>query len=110
MLKARPIPIQDLRTLAGQATCISSLLHAWRPFVSMIWTTLYNSKARRWWEQDSIWQKPVSIALKWMVAFLHGQRGPLVRVYRLADYLGESELTEVVTDASPTARGGYRGA
>mgnify|MGYP002281324822 CR=1 FL=1 len=107
MLQARTIPLDSLRTLAGQATCIASLLHAWRPFVSMVWAPLYDSKARCWWEPGSIWKKPVEIALKWMAAFLHGQRGSLVRIYRLADYLGEGELTEVVTDASPNALGGY---
>ena len=73
----------------------------------MILAPSYDGKARCWWEPGSIWQKPVSTALKWMAAFLHGQRASLVRSYRLADYLGEGELTEVVTDASPNALGGY---
>ena len=107
MLKQRTITIKSLRTLAGQATCIASLLHAWRPFVSMIWAPLYDSKARCWWAPESVWQKPVAIALKWMAAFLHKQRGSLIRIYRLSDYLGEGSLVEVVTDASPTGLGGY---
>ena len=44
-LKFNAIELSDLRTLAGQATCISSLPHVWRPFVSMIWAPLYNPRS-----------------------------------------------------------------
>ena len=37
MMAVNAVGVDKLRTLAGRATCISSLLHVWRPFVSMLW-------------------------------------------------------------------------
>ena len=57
MLAERTVSLKALRTLAGQATCIASLLHAWRPFVGMLWAPMYDPKARCRWDQHSIWIK-----------------------------------------------------
>ena len=63
------ISSKDLRTLVGQATCIASLLHVWRPFVAMIWAPLYCHTARRPWDADKVWATAVAIALSWTSAF-----------------------------------------
>ena len=60
------IDVKELRTLAGQATCIASLLHVWRPFVAMIWAPLYCAKARCPWDSGKVWTAAVVIALNWM--------------------------------------------
>ena len=90
MRSTNTIPLKELRTLAGQATCIASLLHVWRPSVAMIWAPLYCHKARCPWDAEKVWTSAVAIALGWMSAFLRGVRGSLMRIYRLADDLGEA--------------------
>ena len=106
MLRYNTARLKDLTTLAGRASCISALLHTWRPFVSMLWGPIYNPRAHCEDVPGSFWVKSLAIPLHWMKAFLEGSAGTLVREYRLCDYLGEGPETLLAIDASPLGIGG----
>ena len=82
--------IDALRSLAGRATGVASLLHTWRPFVSMLWAPIFSSKAKCPFDESKIWRKTVEVPLAWMRAFLRGAHGALQRTYHLAAYLQEA--------------------
>ena len=107
MFEVSAVYIEDLRSLAGRATCVSSLLHTWRPFVSMLWAPIFSAKARCPFDESKVWRKTVDVPLAWMRAFLRGARGTLKRIYLLSAYLQEGDLIEIVTDASPTGLGAF---
>ena len=99
--------IRDLRKLAGRASCIASLLHVWRPFVSMLWGPIYNSRCHCSDSPGQLWTKGVLVPLTWIRAFLGGRRGTLTRRYSLSSYLGEGLDVEIVMDASGRGLGAY---
>ena len=99
--------VDKLRTLAGRATCISSLLHVWRPFVSMLWGPIYNTRSRCPFDPLKVWRTAVDVPLRWMNAFLIGAAGSLSRIYRLSSYLQEGDRVTIVTDASPLGIGAF---
>ena len=105
--KKNYVTVEKLRELAGRATCISSLIHVWRPFVSMLWGPIYSSRSRCPFNPDRVWKSAVEIPLRWMQAFLDGARGTVSRTYTLAAYLQEGERYTVVTDASPVGLGAF---
>ena len=61
MLKLNVIPITELRTLAGRVTCISSLVHVWRPFVAMLWAPMYCHRSRCSFAPEKVWQSAVMV-------------------------------------------------
>ena len=107
MFRGNAVAIDALRSLAGRATCVASLLHTWRPFVSMLWAPIFSSKAKCPFDESKIWRKTVEVPLAWMRAFLRGAHGTLQRTYHLAAYLKEGDCIEIVTDASPTGIGAF---
>ena len=94
-------PLDELRTIAGRATCVASVLHVWMPFVTMLWAPQYDmrSRCKRW--HNRVYKSAAEIPLKWVLAFVSGVRGTLTRTYYLEEYLSEGLDVEIVTDASP---------
>ena len=107
MMRFNSVLVDKLRTLAGRATCISSLIHVWRPFVSMLWVPIYNTRSRCPFDPDRVWRSAVEVPLRWMRAFLAGTHGTLSRTYTLAAYRQEGDQYTVVTDASPLGLGAF---
>ena len=105
--KANAVSIDVLRSLAGKATCVSSLVHVWRPFVSMLWAPIYDRRSRCHFDQLKVWRRAIDIPLRWMDAFLRGTMGTLQRTYTLASYLHEGDKYSIVVDASPWGLGAY---
>ena len=91
MMAVGAVRLDDLRSLAGRATCVSSLVHVWRPFVAMLWAPPYCQRSPCHFGPMTVWRKSVGIPLKWMDAFLRGTFGTLHRCYRLAGYLHEGD-------------------
>ena len=55
------VPIESLRILAGKATCVSSLLHVWRPFVGMLWAPTFDSRSKCKHSPEHVWFRAVRI-------------------------------------------------
>ena len=101
------VEVDGLRSLAGKAICVASLLHTWRPFINMLWGPIYDTRSRCPFNPTRVWLKAVEVPLKWMRAFLDGTQGTLSRTYTLAAYLQEGEVVQIVADASPTGLGAF---
>ena len=61
MMATTTVLIADLRTLAGRATCISTLLHVWRPFIAMLWAPIYSHRSRCQLFGETVWTSAITI-------------------------------------------------
>ena len=95
MMKQGAIDISALQTLAGQSNCIAGLLYTWRPFVSMLYGPIYDTRSRCPFNGQKVWRCALDVPLTWMSAFLKGVRGTLSRTYFLSDFLGEGDQISV---------------
>ena len=107
MIAVSTVTLKALRCLAGQANCVASLLHVWRPFVSMLWAPLYDMRSRCPFGAGRVWRCALDIPLYWIRAFMSKSRGTLERKYRLSDDLGLGQQYSITTDASPTRMGAW---
>ena len=102
------IAIKDLRSLAGKLNAISSVVYTLRPFMFQFWaalssTEILKSKAPK----GMVWIKQIQISLKWVIAFMNGFKGSLVREFDLDSYLQKGRKIVVTLDASPFGIGAY---
>ena len=79
MMAVNAVRLDDLRSLAGRATCVSSLVRVWRSIVAMSWAPLYCQRSRCHFDPMKVWRKSVDIPLKWIDASLRGTFGSLHR-------------------------------
>ena len=59
MMAVNALRMYDLRSVAGRATCVSSLVHVWRPCVAMLWAPLDCQRSRRHVDPMEVWMKSV---------------------------------------------------
>ena len=104
------VSVKTLRTYAGKACSIASLIDVMRPFCNDIYGTIRSvdnpdkpSKA----PPNCAWSVQVKPATGWIKAFLSRQRGSICRVFRLNAFLGIGTWVEFYLDASPWGIGGF---
>ena len=81
MLRKNVVSVLEVRSLAGKAMNVASLLFVWRPFLSAFWaaiTTATGSPA-----VNCIWVKQIAVTLCWLQASLIGRRGHIERIFTL---------------------------
>ena len=105
VLKSNVVSIRLLRSLAGRANHVASLLRTWRPFLQQLWGAL-SATGRCHAPAGCIWTKQVAPALWWLRAFLAGARGTVVRSFALEVWANWVEPVCVTIDASPYGLGG----
>ena len=75
---------KELRSSVGKAQSIASLLHTWRPFISMLWAALYAPHSGA--PPGCVWHKQVAEPLSWIRAFNRECKGNILRVFQVAAY------------------------
>ena len=98
------ISIDDLRSLAGKANHIATLIYAWRPFLDQIWAAISQSKPDNA-PKGKVWVKAILSSLQWLLLFWEGEPGALVRRWRLDFYLSPGIKVSMHLDASPFGLG-----
>ena len=104
------VSIMELRTYAGKACSMASLIDVMRPFIKDVYGTIRAvddadkpSKA----PPNCAWTVQIRPATAWIRAFLSRQRGSISRVFRLNTFLGVGTWVEFFLDASPWGIGGF---
>ena len=95
-----------LKSFAGKASSFASILIFWRPFLRSIWTAIY-AVTSDGTPRNCVWVKQFVVAVKWILAFLNGVQGNMVRVFDLDVYAGVGPFARMVFDASPWGAGGF---
>ena len=104
-LSANVVTVQALRSLAGRGNHIASLLWAWRPFLQGLWAAL-STKLPSKAPNGCVWTKQVAASLTWLLAFLRGREGSIVRTFTLEAYFNYGPRIRITLDASPWGLGG----
>ena len=73
----------------------------------MIWGALGSQGLQSNAPVNTVWRSQFQNSLDWVLAFLSGQRGSLVRSYSFSTYARLGLKVEMVLDASPWGIGGY---
>jgi hypothetical protein len=107
------VPIRILRSFAGKAANISTLIFMWRPFLRMVWAALAEAMTKQSGAPPNCaWVKTCSPTLKWIDAFLKQERqltgtDMLIRTYYLKNHITDRNIRmSIITDASPWGLGG----
>ena len=100
------IPEKALRKFTGRAVHVASLIFGWQPFVGMLWAPLCQDFNRQGAPLHCVWRRQIEAPLKWIAAFLVGQRGTLQRIFDAKAYHACEANTVLVCDASPWGLGG----
>ena len=104
VLSRNVVSVKELRSLTGKAQSMASLLYVWRPFVHMLYGAItadtYGNAP-----PGTRWVKQVSQPLQWLMAFLDGVVGSLVRRFPLTSYQRRGDFLSITTDASPNGLG-----
>ena len=98
------VPKKTVRSLAGRTNHVATLLWAWRPFLQAIWASLSSSATHA--PRGYIWTKQFSHAVEWILAFLAGTQGSIIRTFWVDAYLNRGEPVRLLLDASPWGYGG----
>ena len=107
-LRSNVIAVKALRSFAGVASHVASLVYAWRPFLFEVWGALKSAGSG-----DSrapprcIWTSQCRPALLWIEAFLTGKQGSICITYRLDAFLNQGVKIRIVGDASPWGFGTF---
>ena len=96
---------KELRSYVGKAQSIASLLHTWRPFISMLWAALYAPHSGA--PPGCVWHKQVAEPLSWIRAFNRECKGNILRVFQVAAYFNKGTDIKVCVDASPFGIGAW---
>ena len=109
MLASNVISIKDVRCYVGKAQQIASLLHVWRPFLSNIWNAISksNDAKRPGAPAGCIWSKQIGGDLEWILEFLNGTKGTIIRDFHLDVYKNRGRQVRIVSDASPWGIGAW---
>ena len=107
-LSANVVPLKALRSFVGLATHFASVLFAWRPFLAELWaavtsavTPQHSQPSRGGLPTHCVWTLQLRHTLRWMRAFLDGQRGVNSITYSVEAFLGRGTRVRIVGDASP---------
>ena len=101
MLQADVIGFKPLRSIAGKARNVATVIYMWRPFLSQSWAALasadepVSSKSAH-----CVWLLQIEGSLAWLLAFLDSQQGTILRVLTFNSYSGVTAPLEITTDAS----------
>ena len=112
LIKTNVVPLRLLRSYAGQANHISSLLFAWRPFLDCLWGAIAGAVAKGSDKKltnapkATIWRKQIQPTLDWITSLLEHVAGSLTREWHFAAYLQDAWELHFILDASPYGLGG----
>ncbi len=103
-LKVNVCSRKAIRSLAGRACHVASVVWPLRPFLQQLWGAVSSppSLARG---PTGIWTSQVRQSLEWLLAFLDGTRGTLVREYTVMDVFNAAPRIAITLDASPWGLG-----
>ena len=82
---------------------IASVIYVWRPFVQELYSALHAEKTNA--PKGCIWTKQVHHSFSWILAFLAGERGSIIRDYSLSHFRREGPDVVITWDASPWGMG-----
>lgn len=102
-LASNVIAIKSLRTLIGKVMSIATVIYVWRPFVQELYAALYETNTRA--PPGCVWVKQIYHSLQWLLCFLAGEQGGIIRKYSLAHYLRLGPQVRITWDASPYGMG-----
>ena len=105
MLSRNVVPEKELRSFAGKAMNVATLIVVWRPFLAFIWAALSSSATRA--PKNCIWTRQFRLSLLWLSEFLNGTAGTITRTYEYDQYYGSPAAVVITTDASPHGIGGF---
>ena len=105
-LSKNVLSVKEVRSLAGKAMNIASLLYVWRPFLASCWAAIAAEEPTNA-PQGCIWTKQVSSTLYWLKAFLSRECGQIERHFTLDAFFNKKVALEITTDASPWGIGGW---
>ncbi len=98
-LKSNVVSCKSLRTIIGKAMAIASVIYVWRPFVQELYSALHCTESHA--PKGCVWTKQISHSFQWILAFLAGEHGSIVRDYSLAHFRREGPEVVITWDASP---------
>ena len=104
-LSKNVLSIKEVRSIAGKAMNIASLIYFWRPFLACFWAALTLETSMH--VQNCIWVKQIAPALYWLRAFLKREQGVIERTFTLDAHYNRLLCLEITTDASPWGIGGW---
>jgi len=102
-LKSNVVSCKSLRTIIGKAMAIASVIYVWRPFVQELYSALHCTESHA--PKGCVWTKQISHSFQWILAFLAGEHGSIVRDYSLAHFRREGPEVIITWDASPWGMG-----
>ena len=101
----RSIPMRRLRSLAGGLSWLAGLIRWIRPFLAPLWGAIAVAAA---WdgppERAAIGRNQVQGALSWILTFLQGEMGPLMRRIGVPPRMVQ-RITQIICDACPWGMG-----
>ena len=98
ILSRNMIPLKELRTFAGKAMNIASLIVIWRPFLAACWAAMAHTTTNA--ATNCVWVKQFAWSLLWIQEFLLGTTGSITRIFDYDAYYNRGSMIEVTTDAS----------
>jgi len=104
LLKSNTCSKKALRSFAGRANHVATLLWPWRPFLQHLWAALCTEPQGA--PPNCVWFKQISNSVEWIKAFLDGAAGSVRRDFSIDAYLNEGLQIELTLDASPWGLGG----
>ena len=110
MLTLNVIPVKDVRSLAGKAMNVATVIYVWRPFLRSLWTaiaSLNKLSDNSGLPVGCVWRKQIVSALMWLRAFLKEEQGEISRHFDWDNFFGMAPALEITTDASPWGIGGW---
>ena len=132
-LKKNVLSLKEVRSYAGSANHVATLLWGWRPFLEELWAAItspstlrspacvgkrrktgdaeHNKEEKRKKHKSNaptncIWTAQAKQALVWIDAFLSKEVGDLTRCWHLEHYLRKAADVTFNFDASPCGIGG----
>ena len=104
-LASNVVTTKALRSLAGKAMNIASLLIVWRPFIAQFWAALSHDQPKA--PQNTIRVKQILHSLCWLQLFPTETCGTISRTYLWSRYYENHRSIVITTDASPFGIGGW---
>ncbi len=94
------VPTAELRSFLGKAMNVASVIFVWRPFLAEIWAAMTAAKETNA-PANCVWTQQIRHSLKWLMCFLCGVQGALVRDFTFEAYSRTGKMVTIQTDASP---------
>ena len=93
------VSVDELRSLAGRANHVATLVYTWRPFLDQLWAAVAGTKPSNA-PAGKVWIKSVLASLTWLLIFLTDEPGHLVREWRTDVYAQPGAKAVMQLDAS----------